>query len=233
MNNTINVNGMTSYYSSFVKSVTPKTNVGKAGANGVISKIEKAELSEEEKLEVFKKEIWKELDSLPWNNSVNVSIKITESAFKRMMTDTDFKNRMMDKMREEASACKSPIVSSITMIDENGYRGITYNDYNMADTAFRAHSKSKDSFYVKRAANKSIQDQLYKKAAEKKKLEEKRLQEAAEKRQAYTDFLNEKISHKTNSISESNDFFQMPSDTKVAEILSEYEAGTFADRGLI
>ena len=54
--------------------------------------------SEEEKLEAFKKEIWKELDSLPWNSSVSVSIQITDSAFKRMMTDEDFKNRISDRI---------------------------------------------------------------------------------------------------------------------------------------
>lgn len=93
---------------------------------------------EDDKLEAFKKEVWKELDSLPWNSSVNVSIQITDSAFKRMMTDEDFKNRMMSKMHEEASVCRSPIVSSITCIDENGYKGVTYNDYDMANTAFKA-----------------------------------------------------------------------------------------------
>lgn len=113
---------------------------------------------EDDKLEAFKKEVWKELDSLPWNSSVNVSIQITDSAFKRMMTDEDFKNRMMSKMHEEASVCRSPIVSSITCIDENGYKGVTYNDYDMANTAFKAHSKHKDSFYVKKAKTKEVND---------------------------------------------------------------------------
>ena len=115
-------------------------------------------MSEDEKLDAFKKEIWKELDSLPWNSGVNVSIQITDSAFKRMMTDEDFKNRMMSKMHEEASVCRSPIVSSITCIDENGYKGVTYNDYDIANTAFKAHSKHKDSFYVKKAKTKEVND---------------------------------------------------------------------------
>ena len=59
-------------------------------------------MSEDEKLDAFKKEIWKELDSMSWNSSVNVSIQITDSAFRRMMTDEDFKNRMMKIMHEEA-----------------------------------------------------------------------------------------------------------------------------------
>ena len=115
-------------------------------------------MSEEEKLDIFKKEIWNELDSLPWNSGVSVSIQITDSAFKRMMTDEDFKNRMMSKMHEEASVCRSPIVSSLTVIDESGYRGITYNDYNMGNAAFKAHSKHKDTFYVKKAKSREIDD---------------------------------------------------------------------------
>lgn len=115
-------------------------------------------MSEDDKLEAFKKEIWKELDSLPWNSSVNVSIQITDSAFKRMMTDEDFKNRMMKIMHEEASVCRPPIVSSLTYIDENGYEGVSYNDYDMANIAFKAHSKHKDSFYVKKAKSQEIDD---------------------------------------------------------------------------
>ena len=124
-------------------------------------------MTEEEKFEAFKKEIWKELDSLPWNGGVSVSIQITDSAFKRMMTDEDFKNRMMSKMHEEASVCRSPIVSSLTVIDENGYRGITYNDYGMGDTAFKVHSKHKDSFYVKKAKSQEIDD-AWKKSKQKR-----------------------------------------------------------------
>jgi hypothetical protein len=109
-------------------------------------------------LEAFKKEIWKELDSLPWNSSVNVSVRITDPAFKRMMTDEDFKKRMMKIMHEEASVCRPPIVSSLTCIDENGYKGVSYIDHDMAKTAFKAHSKHKDSFYVKRAKAKEVND---------------------------------------------------------------------------
>ena len=115
-------------------------------------------MSENEKLEAFKKEIWKELDSLPWNRSANVSIQITDSAFKRMMTDENFKNRMMKIMHEEASACRPPIATSLTYIDEKGYKGFSYNDYDMANTAFKAHSKHKDSFYVKKAKTQEIND---------------------------------------------------------------------------
>ena len=144
-----------------ITSINAGTYASRVSLNTAVrtESMEKTEfMSENEKLEAFKKEIWKELDSLPWNSSVNVSIQITDAAFKRMMTDEDFKNRMMSKMHEEASVCRSPIVSSITCIDENGYKGVTYNDYDMANTAFKAHSKHKNSFYVKKAKAKEVND---------------------------------------------------------------------------
>lgn len=144
-----------------ITSINASTYALRASLNMAVrtESAEKTEfMSEDEKLDAFKKEIWKELDSMPWNSSVNVSIQITDSAFRRMMTDEDFKNRMMRIMHEEASVCRSPIVSSINCIDENGYKGVSYNDYDMANIAFKAHSKNKDSFYVKKAKAKEVND---------------------------------------------------------------------------
>lgn len=144
-----------------ITSINASTYALRASLNTAVrtDSTEKTEfMSEDEKLDAFKKEIWKELDSMPWNSSVNVSIQITDSAFRRMMTDEDFKNRMMKIMHEEASVCRSPIVSSINCIDENGYKGVSYNDYDMANIAFKAHSKNKDSFYVKKAKAKEVND---------------------------------------------------------------------------
>ena len=53
-------------------------------------------------------------------------------------------------------------------------------------------------------------------------MEEKWLREAAEKRRAYTDFLNGDKVFKANSISEFSHLLQMPSEPKVAGILSAY-----------
>ena len=57
-------------------------------------------LSESEKLENFKKEIWKEIDSMSWGS--NISVQITNSAFEKMMVDKEFKNKMMNIIREDA-----------------------------------------------------------------------------------------------------------------------------------
>lgn len=156
--------------SSYVSKTSYKSTIRTEYAESVNS------MSEDEKLEAFKKEVWKELDSLPWNSSVDVSIQITDSAFKRMMNDDDFKNRMMSKIHEDASVCRSPIVSCLLVIDENGYRGVSYNDYNMSNVAFKAHSKHKDSFYVKKAKTKEV-NEAWEKAKQRKERQREILQE--------------------------------------------------------
>ena len=113
-----------------------------------------AELSDAEKLENFKKEIWKEIDSMPWNDQVNSSVQITDGAFKRMMNDEDFKNDMMRMIREESIAGHPPISTSLTWIGEDGYKGYSYLDSEAGEIAFKAHSKDKDSFYSKKATKK-------------------------------------------------------------------------------
>ena len=42
----------------------------------------------------------------------------------------------------------------MTHIDEDGYSGVTYNDYDMGKATFDAHSKDENTFYVKKASHK-------------------------------------------------------------------------------
>lgn len=69
------------------KNFTKRITLGATGANQTQG------LSESEKLENFKKEIWKEIDSMSWGS--NISVQITDSAFEKMMVDKEFKNKMM------------------------------------------------------------------------------------------------------------------------------------------
>ncbi len=112
------------------------------------------ELSEAEKLEAFKKEIWNEINSMPWNSSVSVSIQITDKAFERMMNDPDFKERMLTTIGKEAAAAHYPVTTSLTWIDENGYRGQSWN-FGYGEDIYKMHSSDKNSFYSKKATNKS------------------------------------------------------------------------------
>ena len=108
------------------------------------------ELSNAEKLESFKKEIWNEIDSIPRSSSISWSINITDAAFERMMNEPEFKEKMMNLLKESAANGRYPIKSSITTIDENGYRAYAYNDPDLAKEAYSTHSKDKDNFYKKR-----------------------------------------------------------------------------------
>ena len=82
------------------------------------------ELSETEKLENFKKEIWKEIDSMPWG--CDIYIHITDDAFKRMMDDNDFMDRMLSKIREDASVSGIKGGGTILNITESGYNGFSW-----------------------------------------------------------------------------------------------------------
>ena len=143
------------YKYSFVKQANRADRVSDS-SNEIITQAESAELSEAEEFEAFKEETWKEIASWPRDSRVSEYIQITDSAFKRMMTDEDFKNRVMKLMKEDADVGRPPIVYSMTWVDENGYRGISYNDYDMGSADFKAHSKHKDCGYVKKASNADI-----------------------------------------------------------------------------
>lgn len=135
------------------------------------------ELSDAEKLEAFKKEIWNEINSYPWNPSISESIQITDGAFQRMMEDSDFKDRMLDVLYRDAIAARPPICAGITWIDESGYSGYSYNDKQAGEIAFQAHSNHKDSFYV----HKATKGQDYAELWEEKLLERERQREKLDK----------------------------------------------------
>ena len=141
-------------YSTYVKNSSKTTSQ-------VETATEVTELSDTEKLENFKKEIWDEINSFPWNKSMNVSIQITDGAFKRMMEDSDFKDRMLSVIQKESIAAKPPGNVSLTWIDESGYKGFSYIDNNAGLIAFNAHSKHKDSFYVQRAKENNDVNELW------------------------------------------------------------------------
>ena len=91
------------------------------------------------------------------------------------MEDSEFKNKMMKIIREDAIGSNKMCGGTLINIDENGYKGYSYmaDHAKEAGTAFSAHSKDKNAFYVKKAEKKREYMKL---------LEEKRLkQELAER----------------------------------------------------
>lgn len=163
------------------------------------------ELSEAEKLESFKKEIWNEINAIPRSSSISWSINITDAAFERMMNEPEFKEKMMSLIREDAAAGRPPIVCSITTIDENGYKGYSYNDTNVGNTAYSTHSKDKNNFYKKKAAK-----QDYTELWEEKHLERERQREILDEEYEKRLYTNKIYKHKE-------------------EIAKLYEKGTIAE----
>ena len=268
MNNTINVNGMTSYYSSFIKSVTSQKSLDKGSKvnSGTVtgekdsfistlsSKVETAGTLEETAAvstkdmttEEYKQYINDTISKYNIHSSHSCdsyAISISDEGFKAMQADPEYEKWVMDSIKgmlgNEYSSGNRALTGPLCCVCSFGAskaecRCLSWsNGYQNGNGEKVWEEKSRNSFWTKRGEQKKNQNRVNQRAAEKKELEEKWLQEAAEKRQAYTDFLNGDKVFKTNSISELNDFFQMPSDPKVAGILSAYEAGTFAGGGLI
>ena len=130
-------------------------------------------LSESEKLENFKKEIWKEIDSMSWGS--NISVQITNSAFEKMMVDKEFKNKMMNIIREDAHGSNMMCGGTLINIDENGYKGYSYmQDHTKeAGRAFDAHSKDKDSFYSKKCKKDELNELWERERLKKRQYQEK------------------------------------------------------------
>lgn len=140
------------------------------------------EVSDAEKLENFKKEIWNEINSMPWG--ANTSIQITDGAFRKMMEDGEFKNRMMKIIREDAIGSNKMCGGTLINIDENGYKGYSYmaDHAKEAGSAFAAHSKDKDAVYVKKAEKRREYMRLLEEKRLKQELAEKDLKASLEKK---------------------------------------------------
>ena len=136
------------------------------------------ELSEEEKLAEFKKEIWKEIDSMPWG--CDISIHITDDAFKRMMDDNDFKDRMLSKIREDASVSGIKGGGTILNITESGYSGFSWMEGypGEASAGFSAHSKN--AFYSKKVSHKQDYMELWEDRRHEREAQREKLDEAYE-----------------------------------------------------
>lgn len=232
MSNLINANyavGNSNFYiqSSYAQRCTK--SVVSADKTEAASAVE--ELSEEEKLEAFKKEIWDEINSFSWNPSMNISIQITDKAFKRMMEDSDFKDRMLNVIQKESIAAQPPGNTSLTWIDESGYKGYSYIDISAGEMAFKAHSNDKDSFYVKKAANKQDYLELWEERRLQQELQQKEQSEEALKAEWQNRALSEEAAEKkqeySGQLQSANNGKQMSqaSSTYEANIIMETAAG--------
>lgn len=203
MNNMISANYAVGYSNSYIQSIyTQKSTKSVVSADKTESISAVEELSEEEKLEAFKKEIWDEINSFSWNPSMNISIQITDGAFQRMMEDPDFKDRMLSVIQKESIAAQPPGNTSLTWIDESGYKGYSYIDISAGEMAFKAHSNDKDSFYVKKASNKHDYFELWEERRLQQELQQKEQTEEALKAEWQNRALNEEAAEKKQEYSE-------------------------------
>ena len=117
-------------------------------------------VSDNEALEKFKKDIWSEIDSMSWGSSI--SVQITDDAFEKMMVDKEFKNKMMNLIREDACGSNAMCGGTIIRIDGNGYSGYSYMDNHAAfgRAAVETHSKGKSAFYSKKIDKKRQDERL-------------------------------------------------------------------------
>ncbi len=163
-------------------------NIGLVQGNNYSALIKKAigeekvtnieELSETEKLENFKKEIWKEIDSMPWR--CDISIHITDDAFKRMMDDSDFKNRMINTIREDASVSGIKGGGTILNITESGYSGFSWMDGYMKEGSAGVEAHAKDSFYYKKVSHKQDYMELWEEKRHEREIQREKKERAYE-----------------------------------------------------
>ena len=148
------------------------------GASQIEKSEEVKELSEEEKLAEFKKEIWREIDSMPWG--YDISIHITDDAFKRMMDDSEFKDRMLNTIREDASVSGIKGGGTILNITESGYSGFSWMEGypGEASAGFSAHSKK--AFYSKKVSHKPDYMELWEERRYEREVQREKLDKAYE-----------------------------------------------------
>ncbi|MCR4643365.1 MAG: hypothetical protein K5697_15230 [Lachnospiraceae bacterium] len=70
----------------------------------------------------------------------------------------DFKDRMISALHREAVGGRPPGDTTLIWVNEDGLKAFAYLDIEAGHQASDAHSKHKDSFYVKKAKSQEIDD---------------------------------------------------------------------------
>lgn len=122
-----------------------------------------------------------------------------------MMHDSDFKDKILNIIREESIAAQPPGDTSLTWIDENGYKGYSYLDIEAGHAAFESHSNDRECFYKKKATKKIDYEDLW---------EEERLQKERQRERVDKDYFKSLIERRRLG------------QTKRVQSLISYEAGT-------
>ena len=146
------------------------------GANDVLeiksaeSAQQKAELSEAEEMQLFKKEFYEELSKIVCNPTVsNAAVNISDAAFQAMKDDPEYRAQVLSLLQRDLGASFAPRNCSILITvgtDLDQYRADSWPVGN--DSEF--HSRSKDSFWEQRMERHKKYMELAEEAAAKRRL---------------------------------------------------------------
>lgn len=212
MNNTINVNGMTSYYSSFIKSVTSQTSVDKGSKvnSGTVtgekdsfistlsSKVETANTIEgatavstkDMTLEEYKKYIHDKISEFPMHSDLMgdyFSIHISDEGFKAMKDDPEYEKWVLNELK---TVFATPYPSWARAI-----RGSRFCTINIGASKEACQATSWSNNYMGGTGKKIWEDQskgsFWMKRAEQNKIQDRVNQKAAEKKELEKKWLRE------------------------------------------
>ena len=212
MSNTINVNGMTSYYNSFIISITAQTSVEKGAKTGkgavagekdsfistLSSKVEEAGVIEETSavstkdmtLEEYKNYIHETISSFslcPDKMGDYYSINISDDGFRAMQNDPEYEKWVLDDLK---TAFAKPMPGWARAIG-----GIKYQVVNYGATKEECHSTSWWTGYQNGSGNKVWEAQskgsFWTKRGEQKKIQDRIDKKTAEKRELEEKWLQE------------------------------------------
>ena len=137
---------------------------------------QKAELSEAEEMQLFKKEFYEDLSKIVCNPTVsNAAVNISDAAFQAMKDDPEYREQVLALLQRDLGASYAPRNCSVlitvgTSLDQ--YRADSWPVGN--DSEFRL--RSKDSFFKRTSENRDRQKELLEEYQE-KKLQAKRRQQ--------------------------------------------------------
>ena len=144
--------------------------------NGIEATQQKAELSEAEEMQLFKKEFYEDLSKIICNPTVsNAAVNISDAAFQAMKDDPEYRAQVLSLLQRDLGASYAPRNCSVlitvgTSLDQ--YRADSWPVGN--DSEFRL--RSKDSFFKRTSENRDRQKELLEEYQE-KKLQAKRRQQ--------------------------------------------------------
>lgn len=147
-------------YSNTFGSYNPRTQNTSKTEETLVAPTETKELTEAEEMEIFKKEIYKELraiDSMAPSHQLSHAVHITDGAFKRMKEEPEYKSKIMDLLRRDTNGSTIlPYKTHVTTtIGEN------ISDYSAYGANVYPHDSAETKLEKKSEANRKAEGSFY------------------------------------------------------------------------